>query len=121
MNRPTLTEIFRLQNPFSAAELSDEEILEYVEHHSGGLIVLGAPSERGYAKMHDSWGPGAPDEPGNIVVHDYDPDRVYDGPEGSISFTEDGIPGEIWPDGTVWYFGSGRDAYQHFLKTIGDD
>jgi hypothetical protein len=94
---------FLEQNQVCAETLDLEEIAWAAEHHSGGLFVLGSHSaEDGYyVKMHDTWGPGKPDEPGNVVVHEYDPDD----PEG---YDE------------VSYFDTGTEAYADFLRRVGE-
>lgn len=73
------TDVFIAQNPHTAAGLAPDQITPYAEHHAGGLHVLGAPTSDGrWVKLHDTWGPGTPDEPGDIVVHAYDPDADSD-------------------------------------------
>lgn len=96
-------EAFMGQNPDAAETLTIEQVRPYAEHHSGGLVVLGAPALRDncYVKMHDTWGPGLPDEPGSVVVHEYDLDGT-----GAVD--------------EVTYFTSGREAFAHFLNLIGD-
>lgn len=89
---------FLLQNEFFRVGLTKDDyetIHAYADHHSGGLLVLWRPLGDGYhAKAHDSWGPGTPDEPGNIVVHVYND-------EGD--------------DEVVRYFDNGHDAIEAFL------
>lgn len=115
-------EAFLGQNPICAETLSLEDVGGLAEHHAGGLAVLGAPAsiEGRYVKMHDTWGPGKPDEPGEIVVHEF-----YLNPAGEEHHSweivnEDGIPEQAWDDGSyVWFFDSGRAAYEFFLSRIG--
>lgn len=93
---------FLAQNEIAGQQLTIEEIAPYAEHHSGGLMVLGSFTEDGtYVKMHDSWGPGKPDEPGDVVVHEYDPDDT----EGMDE---------------VSYFDTGREAFEFFLRRVGE-
>ncbi|GAB3081145.1 hypothetical protein GCM10027053_52160 [Intrasporangium mesophilum] len=72
---PSASKAFLAQNAAFAAGLTAEglEAIEaFAEHHSGGLYVLGRQvSDELYVKTHDSWGPGMPDEPGDVVVHLY--------------------------------------------------
>src|SRR5690348_9087135 len=68
-----------------------EAVDQFAEHHCGGLFVLGRPEDGLIVKCHESWGPGRPDEPGDIVVHIYDPHgdteavRYYDDPADAIA------------------------------------
>lgn len=115
-------EAFLDQNPDCAAELTLDDVRPYAAHHAGGLVVLIArvASGNNWIKMHDSWGPGAPDEPGNIVVHAYPAEEVEPNtlPEPR-EWAEDGIPRQNWNDGSsVWFFNSGRAALTFFLGRI---
>lgn len=100
------TDAFIDQNPYSARGLSRDQIELYAEHHSGGLIVLGGYAGSGsYVKMHDTWGPGTEGgEPGDIVVHEYDPEN----------FNEDA------EDDKVAFFTDGPTALKAFLTALGE-
>lgn len=95
---------FVAQNTFFVTDLTDADhttIDSYAEHHAGGLVVLGRHIDPvWYVKAHDTWGPGTPEEPGDIVVHLY---RVED--------DEDGEDEE-----QVLYFTSGTAALAAFLN-----
>ncbi len=116
---------FLEQNP-GCEGIDEDDIETFAEHHSGGLVVLGAPTVRAYyVKLHDTWGPGTPNEPGDIVVHEYpleDPREDTGAPveQTWTGFTEDGIPYEGWSDDSrVYYFDNGREAFDFFLGRIG--
>lgn len=117
----TLIEAFRRQNPELSARLMDHEIEGWAEHHAGGLLVLGSwtSDARRYVKAHDTWGPGLPDEPGEIVVHEYDPETAGSGHLHSEVDLEDGIVEQIWTDGSyVWFFTNPEQAFAFFLSRV---
>jgi len=91
---------FSAQNPICAQTLSSYEIMPFVKHYAGGLMVLGGPTwydANQHVKMHDSWGPD--DEPNTVVVHRYALDVVDE--------HED-----------VTHFVTGREAYRYFMDLV---
>lgn len=78
---------FMDQNPLLMETITDEQLERIqeeglIEHHSGGLFVLGMPVGSRYAKCHDSWG-----DEGTVVVHIYNPEKPDDPLERVIHFT----------------------------------
>ena len=88
---------FLHQNPLSAKGLTEKDVEDYTQFHSGGLIVLLRYLEGDWlVKLHDSWGS---DE--EVVVHRYDPN--VDDPE--FSETE-----------KVWAFTDAAEAFRFFQE-----
>lgn len=86
------------QNLLAGETLERADVVDYVEHHAGGLLVLGGyrDDDSGhYVKMHDSWG-----DEGTVIVHEYDPDD-WEGFE------------------RVNHFRNGREALDFFLELTG--
>lgn len=97
--------LFLEQNPHSANGLSRDQIEPYATHHAGGLVVLHGYAGTGrHVKMHDTWGPGTEngEEPGDVIVHDYDPDSTDE------------------HDETITYFTDGPTAFEAFLTALGE-
>jgi len=88
---------FLVQNAVAAGTLADQEqvdaVMQFAEHHAGGLVVLGRSLDDGrYVKMHDSWG-----DDGKVVVHAYDPED------------------EMINADVEYYFDTGAEALERFL------
>lgn len=116
-------EAFLAQNGYAAETLEYDEIAPYAEHHAGGLVVLGEMSTRAgyYVKVHDTWGEAGPNGE-EIIVHEYPLDEPEgQGPIGCSTYVRDGIWTEEWSDASfVWYFATGREAFEFFLARIGE-
>ena len=98
-----LAKEFIVQNALAAETLTADEVAPYAEHHSGGLIVLGAHLPDGrYAKVHDSWADEA-----KVVLHAYDPDFVMPTDDPAAD-----------PRESVAEYDTGREALDELLRLL---